>query len=86
MTLISLIETAKANGALPYYYLKYLMENMAKKVFYGHPCNTDDMMPWSKTYRSYENEQRKHAISPGIPPGNKKPRTPKKRDKLLETA
>ncbi|MCR5255342.1 MAG: IS66 family transposase [Acetatifactor sp.] len=86
MTLMSLIETAKGNGASPYYYLKYVMENMAKYVYYNHPCNLNDMMPWSSAYRSYEEDQKLHPSSPGIPPNNEKPHTPRKRDRVKEIA
>lgn len=80
MTLLSLIETAKANGAKPYYYIKYVLEKMAKSVNYGHPCNLEDMVPWSDAYRKYEAEQSLCPHATGIPPGNEKPHTPKKKD------
>ena len=55
MTVItSLIETAKANSAEPFYYLQYLLENMPLMVSYGQNINLDDMMPWSEKYRKYE--------------------------------
>lgn len=83
MVLMSLIETARENGVTPYYYLKYVMENMAKHVYYNHPCDLDDMMPWSEAYRSYEKDQRLYPPSPGIPPDNEKPHTPRKSDKKI---
>ena len=54
----SLTETAKANGALPFYYLKYLFERLPKlfKENNGKPAPElfDDLMPWAEQYRSYE--------------------------------
>lgn len=52
--IFTLVETAKANQAHPYYYLMYLLQKMP-----GHMEDTcfdflDDMMPWSETYRTYE--------------------------------
>ena len=80
MIVLSLIETAKANKAVPYYYLKYLLEEMSKAVIYGHPYNIEDMVPWSEAYRAYEHDQRFNVSISGIPPENEKPRTPKRAD------
>ena len=33
VTIVSLIETARANNADPYYYLKYLMDKMPKHLY-----------------------------------------------------
>lgn len=54
----SLTETAKANGANPFYYLKYLFEKLPK-LFKDHskkpaPELFDGLMPWTEQYRSYE--------------------------------
>ena len=76
---MSLIETAKANNAIPFYYLKYLLEELARGITYCHPYSIEDMMPWSATYRSYEQEQRRQVAERGAPPGNEKPRTPQKK-------
>lgn len=84
MNVLSLIETAKENGAIPFYYLKYVMESMARGVYYNHPYHIEDMVPWSEQYRHYESEQCQHPIT-GIPPGNEKPRTPRKK-LIAETA
>ena len=54
----SVTETAKANGAIPFYYLKFLFERLPKlfKEHNGrpHPEDFDDLMPWTDQYRSYE--------------------------------
>ena len=76
MNIISLIETAKENKAVPYYYLKYLLERMSKAVIYGHDYDIGEMLPWSKAYREYEQEQRMNIFEIGAPPGNEKPQTP----------
>ncbi len=80
MNLLSLIETAKANNAKPYIYLKYVMEKMAKAVYHDHPCKMEDLTPWAEAYRQYESEQYRCPRSNGIPPGNQKPRTPRKKE------
>ena len=51
----SLVETAKANGADVYYYLKYLLENTPStpELRIGEKY-LDDLMPWSKAYQDYE--------------------------------
>ena len=43
----TLIETARANGADPYYYLKYLMEQMPKHLYEKGREFMPEMMPWS---------------------------------------
>ena len=54
----SVTETAKANGASPFYYLKFLFERLPK-LFKEHsgrpdPEDFDELMPWTDQYRSYE--------------------------------
>ncbi len=46
--MFSLIETAKANGAEPYMYIKFLYENMSN----GH-YDIDEMMPWSAKFKAF---------------------------------
>ena len=46
--MFSLIETAKANGAEPYMYIKFLYENMSN----GHYA-VDEMMPWSASFKDF---------------------------------
>ena len=54
----SITETAKANGAVPFYYLKFLFERLPElikeKGKNPQPELFDDMMPWTEQYRSYE--------------------------------
>ncbi len=54
----SLTETAKANGAIPFYYLKFLFERLPKlfRDTGGKPAPElfDDLMPWTEMYRAYE--------------------------------
>ena len=80
----SLIETAKANGAEPYYYLKYLLELMPKHVRQNIPIPDKQILaPWSEAYRNYEfSEKQTYLDSLKAPPGNEKPRTPRKRDPI----
>ena len=54
----SLTETAKANGAVPFYYLKFLFENLPK-LFKENgnkplPEQFDELMPWMERYKIYE--------------------------------
>ena len=83
---MSLVETAKANGAVPYLYLKYLLEKMSQGVIYNHPYQIEEMVPWSDAYRSYESDQRTRLFSRAAPPGNERPRTPKKTDRNGQAA
>lgn len=63
----SLVETAKENGADPYFYLKYLFEELIQyKVGSGKKATMKTipkeelvkLMPWSPTYKQYESEQK----------------------------
>lgn len=81
----TLIQTAKANGADPYYYLKYLLEEMPKYLYAKGTEHLPDMMPWSDAYKAYVVAEKQRVLSHLIPPGNEKPRTPRKRD-LKKTA
>ena len=54
----SLTETAKANGAVPFYYLKFLFERLPK-LFRENgnkplPEQFDELMPWTEQYKAYE--------------------------------
>jgi hypothetical protein len=75
----TLIETARANGADPYYYLKYLMEQMPKHLYEKGREYMPEMMPWSEKYRQYETRERLNAPWAQAPPGNERPKTPAKR-------
>lgn len=79
--LFTLIETAKANNAHPYYYLKYLLETLSTQKINIEKNFLDDCMPWSEEYRSYEDSEKQSALqffadqcSP------ERPKTPRKKD------
>ena len=80
--LFTLIETAKANQAHPYYYLKYLLETLPGQIISTQNAFLDDCMPWSEAYKAYEEREKQAAMrffadqSPV-----EKPRTPRKKDK-----
>ncbi|MBO7711339.1 MAG: IS66 family transposase [Lachnospiraceae bacterium] len=77
--LFTLIETAKANQAHPYYYLKYLLETLPKQKVCKENPFLDDCMPWSESYRVYEKEEKRAAMrffEDQCPP--ERPRTPRK--------
>ncbi len=84
--IFSLIETAKANGADPYFYLKYIMEQLPLYIYDNGNEYMPDLMPWSDTYRRYEAAERLNQVKAQAPPGNEKPRTPRKRDKAATSA
>ena len=80
--LFTLIETAKANGAHPYYYLKYLLEILPSQKTGKGNAFLNDCMPWSEKYRTYEKKEREEAMrffTDQEPP--ERPRTPRKKDK-----
>lgn len=78
VTISSLIETARANNADPYYYLKYLMDQMPKHLYEQGTEYIADLMPWSDAYRKYESSEHKNMVRAKAPPGNERPRTPTK--------
>lgn len=75
----TMIETAKANGADPYYYLKYLLEKMPHHLYDKDKSYLPEMMPWSDACKEYERKQKQAAVDHVAPPGNSKPRTPTKK-------
>lgn len=55
----SLVETAKSNGANPYYYLKYLLEKAPSSSMPDFSDSfMEDLMPWSEDYKAYEKAER----------------------------
>ena len=79
--LLTLIETAKANQAHPYYYLKYLLETLPKQTLSRENAFLDDCMPWSESYKAYEKSEKQKDMrffEDQIPP--QKPKTPRKKD------
>ena len=72
--IMSLIQTAELNEADPYYYLKYLMEELPKHLTEASAEYMDDMMPWSKQYQEYELREKDRLLQSMLPPpGNEKP-------------
>ena len=86
VVIFTLIETAKANQADPYYYLKYLLEQMPQHLYDQEAEYMPDLMPWSQRYRCYEKKEKEDLVKAQAPPGNEKPRTPRKRDKVVQSA
>jgi len=81
-TLFSLVETAKANGAHPYYYLKYLLETLPNLSVTRNKSSLEDCMPWSAVYLANEKKNMEETMSfftDQVPP--ERPRTPRKKDK-----
>lgn len=46
--LLSLVETARANGLDPYSYLEFVLERMRGDGFAGDEALLESLMPWSK--------------------------------------
>lgn len=86
VTIFSLIETARANSADPFFYLKYLMEQMPKHLYDKGRDYMPDLMPWSDVYRRYESTERMNLVKAQAPPGNERPRTPRKRKTISQSA
>ncbi|MBP5281898.1 MAG: IS66 family transposase [Lachnospiraceae bacterium] len=78
----SLIETAKANGVDPYYYIKYLLDIMPGYIRKNRPIeDAQSLFPWSDAFRAYADKERSsYLASLKAPPGNQKPKTPRMRD------
>jgi len=53
----TIVETAKANKANVYHYLRYLLEQVPKHLDDKSLDFLDDMLPWSDKYLSYEKTQ-----------------------------
>jgi len=60
--IFTLVETAKANQAHPYYYLMYLLLNMPCHMEGTSRDFLDDMMPWSEAYRIYEKTSKEETL------------------------
>ena len=85
--IMSLIQTADLNGADPYYYLKYLMEELTKHLYEDPAKYMDDLMPWSVKYREYETKERERQIGYMLPPpGGCRPNTRKLRKSKKDVA
>ena len=73
VTALTLIETAKANDADSYYYLKYLLERMPEHINDQDQSYLEDMVPWSEKYRKYQQGEQQLVISRIAPSGKKSP-------------
>lgn len=85
--MFSIVETARANGANVYWYLRYILEKMPHEEKALGDSFLEKMMPWSQDYREYE----KLRTSQGPPElGDnelwERPRTPRKQKKQSENA
>lgn len=77
----SIIQTAKANEADPYIYLKYVITMMPDRskgqdegdYSYLSEAFMRDMMPWSKKYREYERWHQENHVDEMMPPSEKMP-------------
>ena len=72
--LYTLSETAKACGAHPYYYYKYLLDVLPHRKVGSDRKAMEELMPWSDTYKAYEQRQKEDAVrfladqAPVLPP------------------
>ncbi|MBQ7991757.1 MAG: transposase domain-containing protein [Solobacterium sp.] len=81
---MTLVETAKANDADPYWYIQYLLEKMPSRYYSGREYqDLDQMVPWSEEFHRYEEEQKRKMLDRTAPPGNEKPKTPRKKDRAI---
>lgn len=63
----SIVETARANGADVYTYLKYLLREVPNHLDGKDRSFLDDMMPWSLPYLSFERYEREHHTDEKVP-------------------
>ena len=70
----SLIETARRNTANPLIYIKYLLEKtpLYLELPSGSP-RLEELMPWSDTYRSYEESEKQRSAEMFVPESQKRP-------------
>ena len=68
----SVVETARANGADVFTYLKYVLEKMPERMAVGEKPEDfmDEMMPWSAEYRDYERLQKERHTDEYVPESN----------------
>jgi len=60
--LYTLVETAKANGVDPYYYLKYLLDSMPAHMDDHDRSFLANMMPWSEAFKEYAAKEKADLI------------------------
>ena len=78
----SLMETAKANGADGYWYIRYLFEFLPSKLDEKDRSFLSATTPWSEEYKAYEAANR-HKVESYRDYDNlaEKPKTPRKKDR-----
>ena len=69
----SIVETARANDADVYIYLRYLLSEMPHHMDDTDYSFLDDMMPWSLKYKLYEKWAREQHIDESMPESNEPP-------------
>ena len=76
----TIVETAKANNANAYFYLKYILERMPSYMEDSDTGFLEGMMPWSLEYKEYERTNTS-GVKMEAPPGiyDSKPNSPKKK-------
>ena len=84
-SIYSLVETAKANKANPYQYLKYLLEKMPAHMDDKDTGFLEDMMPWSEAYKAYEAETMLADLEMSLPESECMPKSNKK-SKILHVS
>lgn len=82
----TVIQTAKENGADPFYYIKFLLEELPRHGEFEEESYLSELMPWTSRYREYEDSQKKQAISWMADKKTQRPRTPQKRRRQKEAS
>ena len=83
MIIHSLMETAKANGADGYWYIRYLFEFLPSKLDQKDRSFLSATTPWSEEYKAYEAANR-HKVESYRDYDDlaEKPKTPRKKDRV----
>lgn len=83
MIVHSLMETAKANGADGYWYIRYLFEFLPSKLDEKDRSFLSSTTPWSEEYKAYEAANR-HKVESYRDYDDlaEKPKTPRKKDRV----
>ena len=75
----TIVETAKANHANVYCYLRYVLEEMPQYMSGTDRGFVDKLLPWAPEYREYERNQTSSIPMVDELPGSAiRPKTPKK--------
>ena len=73
MVYYSIVETAKQNGAHPYYYLKYLLEKVPEYLDGTDRSFAEKLMPWIREYQEYEKASILQDIHSSVPISDERP-------------